>query len=33
MVSCGGASKRDLILIGLKNGTVLKVFLDNSFPV
>ena len=33
IVACGGPSKKDLILIGLKNGTVYKVFLDNSFPV
>ena len=33
LLACGGASRRDLVLVGLKNGSVLKVFLDNSFPV
>ena len=30
---CGGGLKKELILVGLENGTIYKVFLDNSFPV
>lgn len=33
MKACGGPSKQDLVLVGLENGAVMKVFLDNSFPV
>lgn len=29
----GGQQKREGLLVGLKNGTVLKIFLDNAFPV
>ncbi|CAD8208598.1 unnamed protein product [Paramecium pentaurelia] len=34
VVSCqGGAPKRELVLIGLENGGIYKIFLDNSFPI
>lgn len=29
----GGPPSRENILVGLSNGNVLKVFIDNSFPV
>jgi len=29
----GGASKKEGLLVGLKNGHVMKLFVDNSFPV
>jgi intraflagellar transport protein 122 len=29
----GGPPKRESLLIGLKNGHVLKVFLENPFPI
>ena len=29
----GGPSEREGMLLGLKNGQVLKIFLDNPFPV
>ncbi len=36
-VSClqiiGGPMKRENILVGLRNGQVLKLFIDNSFPI
>ena len=29
----GGPAKKESLLIGLKNGNVLKIFIDNSFPI
>ena len=29
----GGIPKREALIIGLKNGNVLKLFIDNSFPI
>lgn len=29
----GGPLKRELILVGLENGAIYKLFLDNSFPI
>lgn len=29
----GGPPKRELVLVGLENGTIYKLFLDNSFPI
>ena len=29
----GGPLKKESLLIGLKNGNVLKIFIDNSFPI
>lgn len=30
---CGGPTRKELVLVGLENGSVYKVFLDNSFPI
>jgi intraflagellar transport protein 122 len=29
----GGPPKKEGLLVGLKNGNVLKIFIENSFPV
>ena len=29
----GGPAKKENILVGLNNGNVLKIFINNSFPV
>lgn len=29
----GGPAKREGLIVGLKNGYVQKIFIDNSFPV
>ena len=33
MRTIGGPPKREHALVGLSNGQVLKLFIDNSFPI
>ena len=33
MKTIGGPPKREHALLGLSNGQVLKIFVDNSFPI
>lgn len=28
-----GPPKKESLLVGLKNGTILKIFIDNGFPI